>query len=326
MKKRKREDRIIRREVSINQVHVRSGDGWREGWSNERHSKNQLIKFTYGLEIDKEKEMGDRMRGNQTINLVHVPPGDGWKRGDRIRGIKKINQIHVRPGEEWWGREGRSDERYSNYSNSRTIWWRMKRKDGIISWEVFLRMTKFTYRLGRMKRKERNDQLRGLKTINQVHVLPGDGWRCDRMIRCEVYKQLSHILSGNGWRWDMIRRYSKINQVPYSLETVGWDDEMKSIKNLTNSRTFWRQMKRMRWKDQMWGLKTIVNVHVRTGDRWRGCDRMVRSEVFVQIDPKFTYSLMTDEDGTGWSDERYPNNLTKFTYKLETDEEDEIGW
>ena len=37
------------------------------------------------------------------------------------------------------------------------------------------RLTKFTYELETMKRMGWDDQMRDIQTIDQVHVLPGDG-------------------------------------------------------------------------------------------------------------------------------------------------------
>ena len=105
---------------------------------------------------------------------------------------------------------------------------------------------------------------------------------------------------------------------------MGWDDQMKGIQTIDNSRTFWRQMKRMRWDDQMRGLiKQLTTYELETNEEveigsWDGR--------YPLANTKFTYSLEMDEDGTGWSDEGYLNNLIKFSYKLETDEEHGRGW
>ena len=56
----------------------------------------------------------------------------------------------------------------------------------------------------------------------------------------------------------------------------------------------------MGWDDQMRDLKTIGQVHVRTGDVWRGWDEIIRWEILKQL-TKLTYWLETDE--VGWDDE-----------------------
>ena len=157
-----------------------------------------------------------------------------------------------------------------------------------------------------MKRMGWDDQMRDLKSIDQVHVLSGDVWRgWDGMIRPEILNQLTKFT--------------------YQLETdeedgMGWSD--RDIKN-TKIRTSWRWMKRMGWDDKMRDLKPIDQDHVLPGDGWRW-DGMIRWEILNQL-TKFTYHLETnEEDGTGWSDRDFKN--TKFTCILETDEEDGKGW
>jgi hypothetical protein len=78
-------------------------------------------------------------------------------------------------------------------------------------------------------------------------------------------------------------------------------------------------------------FKTIDQVHLHPGDGGRGWDRMIRLDIFKQLTKltyilkriglsdegirtidhlKFTYTLDTEEDdGMGWSDEGYSNNL-----------------
>ena len=156
-----------------------------------------------------------------------------------------------------------------------------------------------------------------IQTNDLVDVLPGDGWRgWDRMIRRKVFKQLTrfthflktdendgidqmrgiqtigqvHVPTGDGWKGSdrMIRRevFKQLTRFTYFLEMdeedgIGWSDE---------------------------SIPTIDQVHVPTGDGWRGWDRMIRWEIFKQF-TKFTYWLETDEeDGMGGSDEGYSNN------------------
>ena len=122
---------------------------------------------------------------------VYVPAGDRWRGWERIR----------------W-----SDERSSNnWPSSRTHW-------------------------RRMTKTGRDHQVRGLKTIDQVHVHSRDGWR-----------RWDGIIS-----WEVIKKLTKFT---YFLETdeedgMGWSDESSS-NNWPSSRTHWRQMKRMGWYDQI---------------------------------------------------------------------------
>ena len=110
--------------------------------------------------------------------------------------------------------------------------------------------------------------MRDLKTIDQVHVRAGDGWRrWDGMIRWEIVKQLTKFT--------------------YSLETdeedgMGWLDA-KFWNNWPSSRTGWRRMEKMGCNDQTRYLKTIDQVHVLAGDGWRGWDGMIRWEILKQL-------------------------------------------
>ena len=62
-------------------------------------------------------------------------------------------------------------------------------------------------------------------------------------------------------------------------------------------------MKRMGWDDQMRDVKTIDQVHVRSGDGGRGWDGMIRLDIFKRL-TKFTYHLETDEEDGMGSNER----------------------
>ena len=130
---------------SIDQVHVQTGDGW-NGMIRWQVFK-QLTRFTYELETDED--------------------GMGWL----VERCSHNWQVHVRSGGGWVGL-GWSDKRPSNnWPSSRTNWWRMKGMergnqmsntqinnwpgsrtplrgwDGMIRWEIFKQLTKFTYKL-----------------------------------------------------------------------------------------------------------------------------------------------------------------------------------
>ena len=139
-----------------------------------------------------------------------------------------------------------------------------------------------------MKRMERDDQMGGLQTIDQVHVLPEDGWRgWDGVIRWEVIKQLT--------------------KSTFELETddedrMGWSDE-RSSNNWPSSRTNWRLMKRMdrmiRWEVIKQLTKFTYSLETDEEDRMGWSD-----EDFIQM-TKFTYTL---ERWKGWSDKRSSND------------------
>ena len=146
-----------------------------------------------------------------------------------------------------------------------------------------------------MKRTGWDDQMRDIQTVDQVHVLPGDGWGgWDGMMGWEIFKQLTKFT--------------------YSLEMeeedeMRWDDGRYS-NNWPSSLTSWRWMKRIRWDDQMRGIQSINQVHLLSGDGWRGWYGMVRWEIFKQL-TKFMYHLETGKgDRMGWSEKRYSNNWT----------------
>ena len=136
-----------------------------------------------------------------------------------------------------------------------------------------------------------DNQIRGLQTIDQVHVLARDKRRGrDGMIRWEVFKQLTRFT--------------------YFLETDkedGWSDE-RSSNNWSSSRTRWRQMRRgwdgmTRWEvfKQLTKFTYLLETDEEDGMGWS-------DEVFKQL-TKFTYELKTDkEDGMRWSDKRSSNN------------------
>ena len=87
----------------------------------------------------------------------------GWD--DQMRAFQSIDQVHVPTGDGWRGWMGWSDERSSNNWPSSHTFWRQMEKMG---WD---------------------DHMRGLRTINQIHVLSGDGWRRQNgTIRWEVFK------------------------------------------------------------------------------------------------------------------------------------------
>ena len=213
----------------------------------------------------------------------------GWD--DQMRDIQTIYQVHVHPGDRWRG------------------------QDGMIRWDIFKQLNKFTNFLETDKEDGMgwDDQmrLRDIQTIDQVHVR--SRWWMKRMKKdnqMDIQKiDQVHIQAGDGLRgWDGMIRWKASNNWP-------------------SSHTLWRQMKRMVWDDQMRDIQTINPVHVPSeedgmgwsderltkfthilDDRWRGWDRMIRWEIFKQS-TKLTYNLEKDEeDRMGWADERYSNN------------------
>ena len=223
---------------TIHQVHLQAGDGWRrwDGMISWEIFK-KLSKFTYFLEMDKRMGWDDQMRDIQTIDQVHVLPGgrqrgwDGMIRREIFKQLAKFTYILEMDEED---HIGLTDERYSkNWPSSHTLWRWMKRT----GWD---------------------DQMRDIQTIEQVHKLPGDGWRgWDVMITWEIFKQLTKFT--------------------YSLETdeedrMGWSD-VRYSNNWPSSHTSWRQMKRMGWDDQMRDIQTIDQVHILPGEGWRGWDK-----------------------------------------------------
>ena len=231
------------------------------------------------------------------------------ERDNQMRDIQKIDQVHVHSGDRW------------------RAW------DGMIRREIFKTIDQVHVHSGDGWRGC-EDQMGGLKTIDQVHVPTGDRWKWNRMIRCEVIKQLT--------------KFTYILKTDEEDE-MGWLDE-RSSNNWPSSRTNWRRMKRKGWNDQIWVLHTIAHFYVRTGDGWRWWDRMIskrssnnwtssrtgwrrmkrmdgmiRCEVFKQL-IKFTYSLEIDKENGIDDQMRCLNNWSKFTYTLETDEEDGMGW
>ena len=142
------------------------------------------------------------------IQIIWPSPSTFWKRGDQIQ-LRNLNIVRLRSGDgEDEGIE-RSDERYSNnWASSRTDWRKM-------GW----------------------DEMRGLKTIDYVHIPPcsGYGWRgWDRIIRWRALKQLT--------------------KVTYTLEMdeedgIGWSDEEYSNNRSSSQHTFWRGCNEMiRWE------------------------------------------------------------------------------
>ena len=227
------------------------------------------------------KRMGrdDQMRDIQTIEEVHVHPEEGWKgwermfrweifkqltkitytlkmgeKNDQLRDIQTIEENHVHPGDgfkelERMIRRGRYS---NNWRSSRTHWKRIKRMG------------------------EDEQQMRGIQTIDRVHLRPGDGWKGWKgMIRCGVFKQSTS--SRTPWRrmkkgWDKTIRwgiFKQLTKTTYTLERDEKDRKGRSDEGYSNkwqsSRTLWRRMKMMkRWSDG--GIWTIVLIHVRSGD------------------------------------------------------------
>ena len=167
----------------------------------------------------------------------------------------------------------------THWPNSHTFWRRMKRMgwddqitDPKINWPSLHTLWR------RMKRMGWDDQMRGLKTIDQIHVRSGDGWR--------------------GWD-DQIRDLKQLTKFTYALEMdeedeMEWWDE-RSYNERPSSRTNWRRMKRMGWDVQIRDLQAIEQVHVPPGERWRGWDGMIRWDILKQLS-KITYDLQRDEE------------------------------
>ena len=110
----------------------------------------------------------------------------------------------------------------------------------------------------------------------------------------------------------MIRRevFKQFTKFTYSLETdkekVIWWSEQGCSNIWPRSRTLWRRMER---KDgQMGDIQNIDQVHLLSGDGWRGRDKLIMWEVFKLL-TKFTYELETDEEERiEWSEERISKN------------------
>ena len=89
---------------------------------------------------------------------------------DGMRDLKTIDQVHVRTGDGWRRWDGMIRWMIC-WPSSRTCWWPMKR----MGWDDLI-----------------SDP--SLKTIDQVHVHPGDGWRgWDGMIMWEVFNQMTNL-------------------------------------------------------------------------------------------------------------------------------------
>ena len=173
--------KLLETKAKLNwQVHVLAGDRDEEdgmGWSDERSWNNSPSSRTLwrrmtrtGYRIIK----GDILKQliKSTYSLETDEEDVMWWPDQRD--IKTIDQVHVLSRDRWKGWNGmiRRGILENNWTSSRTNWRRMKE----MGWD---------------------DQMRDLKTIDQVHVLPGDGWRgWDRMIRWEISKQLTKFTYG----------------------------------------------------------------------------------------------------------------------------------
>ena len=120
------------------------------------------------------------MRDLKTIGEDHVHSGDGWRGWDGMIRWEELGQLTKRQ----MNRKGSDNQMTDLKINWPHIpsgdGWRGW--DGMIRWETLNQLTKITYCLEWMGW---DDETRNLKTIDQDHVLPGDGWR-GRMIRWEV--------------------------------------------------------------------------------------------------------------------------------------------
>ena len=152
-----------------------------------------------------------------------------------------------------------SDELSSNNGdNSHTFWRCMK---NMIRWKIFKQWTtKFTYFLmtveirrdiykhwpcsrtswWRMKRKGQDAQMRGLQTIDQVHIHPGDRWKeRNGIVRWEVFKQLTKttyelVTDEEVWMDDQKRGIQALTKLTYELGTDEEDGMGKSDERYSN--------------------------------------------------------------------------------------------
>ena len=284
-------DGMIRREIfkQLTKFTHILDDRWR-GWDRMIRWEifKQLTKFTYNLEIDEKDGMGwseERYSNNwlSSHTIWRQTKRTGWD--DQMRDIQTIEQVHIPPGDGWRG-------------------W-----DGMIRWEIFKQLTKFTYIL------ETNEEDRmgwSDERYSNNWTSSHTSWRWMKRMGWddqEIFKQLTKFtyILDDGWRgrdrmiqWEIFKQSTKFT---YNLETdeedrMGWAYGRYS-NNWPSSLTGWRWMKRMGWDDQMRDIQTIGQVHLRAGDRWRGWDGMIAWEIFKPL-TKFTYSLeMDDEDGMG---------------------------
>ena len=142
-------DDQIRHLKTIDQVHVRAGEGWR-GWDViiRWEILKQLTKFTYELEKDEEDGMDNQMRDLKAIDQVHVPPGDGWRGWDGIirwEILKQLIKFHVQTGDGWSGWDGII--RWEVLKQLTNVTYLLETDDGIIRWEILKQLIKFTYEL-----------------------------------------------------------------------------------------------------------------------------------------------------------------------------------
>jgi hypothetical protein len=122
--------------------------------------------------------------------------------------------------------------------------------------------------------------------------------RLDRIIRWEVFKQLIKFT--------------------YILERMGWDNQMR-LKYLTKF-TYILRLERngmIRWDV----LKTIDQVHILSGDVWRGWDRMITLEVLETID---LVHVRSGDRGKRW-DRMVRRGVFKQQIKF-TNILERIGW
>ena len=152
----------------------------------------------------------------------------------------------------------------------------------MIRWGVFKHMTKFTYLLKTMKKRDRMVRWDGVRTISRFHEQPEDGWRgWDRMIRLVVFKHMTKFTyllktdeeGGMGWSdgrytnmrpnshtsWRRIKMrdrrvgwvvFKHMTKFTYLLKTheedgIRWLIRWTSERKWSSWRTVWRRMKRM---------------------------------------------------------------------------------
>ena len=151
---------------------------------------------------------------------------DEWD--DQMRGHQTIDQVHVHPGDGWRG------------------WY------GIIRWEVFKQLTKFTYELetdeedgmGWSDERSSNNwpssrtSWRQMKRMGWDHQMrTSNNWPSSRTF----WRRIKRMM-----RWELFKQLTKFT---YFLETDAEDRMRRSYErssnNWPNSRTHWRRMKRM---------------------------------------------------------------------------------
>ena len=119
-----------------------------------------------------------------------------------------------------------------------------------------------------------DDQIRGILTIDQVHVHPGDTRR--------------------KWLDDQVRGIQTIDQFPV-LSGDEWRGRGRSDETVFKLTKFTYELKTHEEDDHIRGFQTIDKVHVRSGDGWRGRGIVIRWEVLLLTKFTGTYILKRKE-------------------------------